>query len=425
MMHTTVIATWLLLVLVLIVVHSNVVVLANDVARLDDASRGMVDRLFSKIRGHADAPQSWEDNLLPEMEQSFLGTAEASAATKHAGVPTHENHGRHRALRWLVFEDGASTSLSDHEYDSALLQRYALATIYYSTNGDEWTRCSKAAGIDAEGVFNSPCEGGYGARFLSSTSHLQWSGVMGRNGVITMLDLSGRGVAASTFLPPELAILGPSLELLWVHDNVELGGTLPGYIGTEFTNLASLAVHNTGMSGTVPNSMYTLPKLTSLRLYGSNFSGTLSSDIGKLGGLKWLWVHNNHFVGTVPSELGLLSKLEGLTLHGNQFSPVATTAYNNTTEDYGGGGGGSLTTNVIPDTVCNLTKYDLRYLWTDCEVGSIVSRRVEVDDGEKEVERLVMPEVGMVHACLCCTRCFPPPDSVGSDNSILRGNLSE
>jgi hypothetical protein len=292
--------------------------------------------------------------------------------------------------------------MSSHEYDTTLLQRYALATIYYSTGGDEWTYCSKAAGEGAEREFNSPCEGGANSRFLSSKSHLLWGGVMGHghDGQVTMLDISNRGLVSSTFLPPELLLLGPSLELLWVHDNVALSGSLPTYLcGESFPILASLSVHTTSLTGIIPRSIYTLSKLSSLRLYGSNFTGALSSNIGRLTNLKWLWIHDNGFTGTVPVELGLLSKLEGLTLHNNNFESVLE--YNVT--EYG-----LLGMNILPDAVCNLTKYDLRYLWTDCEENEFITAAAAAAAAAAE-ETAVVEEDRFdetMRACSCCTRCF-------------------
>ena len=376
---------------------------AGDVdALLDDGTKTMANRLLQKIIQHdnyAPLGNSWDDVLLPAMEYSFFSNEKTTR--KKATHPSHdEDNGRLRALQWLVYEDEASSTMSSHEYDATLLQRYALATIYYSTGGDEWTYCSKSAGEGAEREFNSPCEGGANSRFLSSKSHLLWAGVMGHghDGQVTMLDISNRGLVSSTFLPPELLLLGPSLELLWVHDNVALSGSLPTYLcGESFPILASLSVHTTSLTGIIPRSIYTLSKLSSLRLYGSNFTGALSSNIGRLTNLKWLWIHDNGFTGTVPVELGLLSKLEGLTLHNNNFESVLE--YNVT--EYG-----LLGMNILPDAVCNLTKYDLRYLWTDCEENEFITAAAAAAAAEETavVEEDRFDET--MRACSCCTRCF-------------------
>ena len=384
---------------------------ASDPVPLDERCLAMSERLFRKMSERADAPPSWNGTLLPAMTCSFYPPppGDVDDRDRDAEVPAHEGRGRRLALRWLVDGDGSSSVLSPREYEAGLLQRYALAAIYYSTGGDAWTRCSAHPGAPS-----SPCEGGDDARFLSSKSHLGWGGIVGRGGEVTMLDLGGRGLASRTFLPPELSLLGPSLELLWAHDNPGLGGTLPSYVG-EFANLVSLSAFRTSMSGTIPPSACDLPRLASLRLYGSNFGGEVPSEIGRLAGLKWLWLHDNDFVGTVPGEIGGLARLEGVTLHGNGFRPVAS--YNVT--EYG-----ALASNIIPDSLCNLTRYDLRYLWTDCEGGSLMPA-VTADGGggngdgggEEETRKFVAREG--VRACSCCTRCFPRKDDADAAVAVI------
>ncbi|KAL3809229.1 hypothetical protein ACHAXA_005277 [Cyclostephanos tholiformis] len=392
-----------------------------DVVPFDEKSLDMAERLLREIRERVSStdpndapPPSWNDTLLPAMISSFASVGGgrsseyAASTTTTTTVPPHEERARRLAVRWLVDIDGSSSILSSRRYDDGLLHRYALATIYYATGGDGWTRCSHSPTTSA-------CGGGDDARYLSSRPHLEWDGVNGRGGMVTMLDLGDRGLSSPTFLPPEIVLFCPTLELLWINDNPDLRGTLPSYVG-EFANLASLAVQRTSMSGSMPESMYALSKLTSLRMYGSKFGGEISSDIGALVGLKWLWLHDNDFVGTVPDAIGTLEKLEGITLHGNRFRPVVSF---NVTEY------GVLKSNIIPDALCNLTDYNLRYLWTDCEAGS-VAPAVVVDEGRGSKEREVgttpakFVAVDGIRPCSCCTRCFPRIDDAATTAVVNR-----
>jgi hypothetical protein len=391
---------------------------SSDVVPLDERSLAMADRLIRKIRervssssGANDAPppppSSWNDILLPAMTSSFEISRGGIDDASINSIPPHEVRARRLAIRWLVEIDKSSSMLSSRRYDDGLLHRYALATIYYATGGDEWTRCSSSS--------SSSCGEGNDARYLSSRSHLEWDGVNGRDGMVTMLDLGNRGLSSSDFLPPEIVLFCPTLELLWINDNSELRGTLPSYIG-EFSNLASLSIQRTSMSGTLPDSIYSLRKLTSIRMYGSKFGGEISNDIGNLVGLKWLWLHDNDFAGTLPDAIGKLSNLEGTTLHGNRFRHVVS--YNVTKY-------GVLGSNVIPDTLCNLTDYSLRYLWIDCEEGSVVPA-VLVDDekGRKEAvgegnTTVKFVAVDGIRPCSCCTRCFPRIDDAAKTVSAI------
>lgn len=319
---------------------------------VDEAA--IAHRLIQKLKDHEHPPPSW--NLLVRvLESSFLAAAPAddhNDSDVDQGAP-HEQEARARALHWLAHDDDAATVLSAESYDRELLPRYALATVYFATGGDAWSRCSRPRrGAAPETACESDEE-----RYLSPHSHLRWDGVHGkRDGQVTWLDLSGRGLASDAFLPLEATVFSPALELLWVSENERLAGTLPDHL-REFTSLASLSVYKTSVAGTIPEFLYTdLPKLNSLRLYKSNFSGTISTQIGNLSPLKWLWIHENELTGSVPSEIGQLGKLEGVTLHGNGF-------------------------HAIPDSLCGLKEQNLNHLWTDCEEEAPV--------------------------CECCTRCFP------------------
>lgn len=296
--------------------------------------------------------------LLHTLEKSFLGIGNGAVDVVEEDGNSNNNYSntsqeasaRLQALQWLTldYEKSVSSSSSyssanhqhhkdDHHnqyYESGLLDRYALATIYYATNGKDWTYDDAQSPSSSASSSSSDDQ----QLFLSSTSHLQWSGVNGNNrdGHVTMLDLSHRNLVSNSFLPLEIVLLSPTLELLWLSDNMGLSGSLPDYLG-DFASLSSLSIYQTAMSGTLPETLYNLPKLSSLRLYKSNFSGGISYSIGRLVGLRWLWLHENRFSGVLPQELGMLSKLEGMTLHGNEFDTIDVM------------NGDGLKSNIVPD----------------------------------------------------------------------------
>ena len=302
-----------------------------------------------------------------------------SEKSSQSSTDDHYESARKKAVHWISSDEYALALVNDASADiqasekkrMQLLQRYALATIYYSTlqNG-EWDRCDPLS--------STPCDKD-DHRYLSTANHLSWEGINGKSGLVTWLDLNSKHLSNCNLaesqqhdmLPLELTLLSSSLELMWLHSN-PLCGTIPSYIG-EFTNLQSLSLYSTKMSGTVPNSLYRLDKLASIRLYKSNFGGSISQDIGSMKNLKWLWLHENEFTGSVPN-LRSLTALEGITLHGNNF------------------------TDVENGELCKLLKGNLKYLWTDCKPGSLMKK------GEEWVA------VTGNKACECCTRCFPKKD---------------
>ena len=79
-----------------------------------------------------------------------------------------------RAFRWLVDEDVFYVCPSDNTCD--VVQRFVLAVIYYSTNGEAWFQCSgnRAASDDCGSDF--PFDQGQ-SRFLSPISECNWAGI--------------------------------------------------------------------------------------------------------------------------------------------------------------------------------------------------------------------------------------------------------
>jgi len=365
---------------------------------LDEKSLAMAKRIIQKVKDQPNPPPSW-NMILQVMENSFLAIPDKTSDFYQSSP--HEEEARQSALHWLAHEDdgSSSTNISDESYDRGLLQRYALTTIYFATGGDDhWNRCSreKKDPSSAGNANNSICESD-DERYLSPTSHLRWDGINGKNEQITWLDLSGRGLRSNTFLPLEVTLLSPSLELFWVSENAGLEGILPNYLD-EFQSLVSLSVYKTSVSGSVPESIFSgCTKLNSIRLYKSKFEGTVSSQIGKLVDLKWLWIHENDFTGRVPTEVGQLVKLEGVTLHGNRFDPVI-----HVDENHRSGGVGL--NNIVPPSLCSLKGEILKHLWTDCEEGALTPAFSD-EEGEGNTRGIVVNEG--VQACVCCTRCFP------------------
>jgi len=402
------------LILLLLLLASNDIALASSASSssdelLDAKSIDMARRIIQQVKDYSNnnnveqqpsspsppSSSSWK-MILRVLENSFLGNeaeVEEDDNDNNYSSSTNEANARIKALQWLTldYEKSTSSSTSRHHhkvpeyYESGLLDRYALATIYYATNGEDW--------IYDTNDDDTP--------FLSPNSHLQWAGVNGNNhdGHVSMLDLSHRNLVSSTFLPLEIVLLSPTLELLWLSDNTGLSGSLPHYIG-DFTSLSSLSIYQTSMSGTLPESLYNLPKLSSLRIYKSNFTGGISSNIGKLSGaLRWLWIHENQFTGRLPEEMGSLSKLEGMTLHGNLFDVVHDVRNDGSVGD-ADGGDDEVKSNIIPWSVCTnlINGGELKHLWTDCEEDALL-----LDDEEEGESKLN----ASVKACSCCTRCFP------------------
>jgi hypothetical protein len=74
-----------------------------------------------------------------------------------------------RATTWLIEEDTRLLCPPD----DALIQRWVLAIVYFSTGGDSWDQCS-AFGIDSCGAQDPFLTK---RRFLSDFNECQWAGI--------------------------------------------------------------------------------------------------------------------------------------------------------------------------------------------------------------------------------------------------------
>uniref|UniRef100_A0A7S1C0Q4 Uncharacterized protein n=1 Tax=Corethron hystrix TaxID=216773 RepID=A0A7S1C0Q4_9STRA len=81
--------------------------------------------------------------------------------------------------------------------------------------------------------------------------------------------------------------------------------------------LEILRLDGNRLTGTLPPSLFDLPRLTKLDLAANALRGTLSPDLQNLKELRILSLRDNRFTGSVPTTLGRLKKLEALHLDHN------------------------------------------------------------------------------------------------------------
>jgi len=185
--------------------------------------------------------QSQGDSFLPEDVLLFNFLVENSL-DEGAGLRNPQS-AQYRAFRWLSGNMYLSTYSDDRR-----LQRYALATLYFSTGGDSWSNNQ------------------YWLSDLDECSY--WFS--------RILE-----VASDAICNPEKQML--TLDL----DYNNLNGTLPIEIGL-------------------------LSHLRRVELYGgpsAYMSGTLPSQLALLTDLEALSVRGNAFLGTIPSEIGSMINL--------------------------------------------------------------------------------------------------------------------
>ncbi|KAI9121130.1 hypothetical protein K1719_008163 [Acacia pycnantha] len=77
--------------------------------------------------------------------------------------------------------------------------------------------------------------------------------------------------------------------------------------------------YNKGLTGTIPQEIGNLRKLTTLILVGCSFSGSIPASIGSLQQLDFLALNSNQFSGNIPPTIGNLTNINWLDLSDNQL----------------------------------------------------------------------------------------------------------
>ena len=102
--------------------------------------------------------------------------------------------------------------------------------------------------------------------------------------------------------------------------NNDLFGTIPEEIGL-LSELEGINLHRNQLQGTLPPSLGSLLKLVSLKLNSNQLSGKIPSELGLLSNtLADISFHFNRFEGSFPTSLWSLSNLWHLRMDGNQLS---------------------------------------------------------------------------------------------------------
>lgn len=252
-----------------------------------------------------------------------------------------------QAIQWLINEDKANRCPDNPK----LIQRWAMATFYFATGGEQWFRCSRNTSATDNCGANPPFAGD--DRFLSERNECFWAGIKcSVDGCVTEIEFEYNNLVGS--IPTELGLLS-DLELLGM-ENGGLGGPIPSQLG-QLSNLYFIDMDYNELSGSLPTELYQLTLLEQLDLNSNLLTGNIEGAAAFVR-MEFMQFHENFFTGTVPNDIGTFSNLRTLTVHDSQM------------------------TGTMPDSVCDLvTAGTLQMLIADC----------------------LGPNAELV--CTCCTDC--------------------
>ena len=222
---------------------------------------------------------------------------------------------QYKAKNWLEKDPNAG------KYSNAqTLQRFALATLHFATNGARWKNATYWLDYD-----HHECEWS-GA---SCNDEMEYKSLFlgdgGLRGTLpkeislltAMVDFN---VASNTLfgnIPSELAAM-QGLESLTLSMN-ELESTLPDSLVQLSDSLVHLYLDDNKFTGSVPSWLGQMTELKTLLLGSNKLGSTFPSEIGRCQQLTVINVGSCSLTGQIPSEIGLLSQLTFLGVPYNKF----------------------------------------------------------------------------------------------------------
>jgi hypothetical protein len=231
---------------------------------------------------------------LPQELVQLLSSVSFDGGTALQTPSTPQNH----AAIWL-----ANNTNLDTYSDAKKIQRYVLATLFFSTNGDGWDN---------------------NTGWLTDEDECSWYNKANEafcvNGSILELDMidvdKGNNLVGT--IPNELALLSTSVAKLQLGGN-SLTGRIPLEIGL-LTKLTFMSLWNNRLTGDIPSELSSLTQLATLDLGSNSLDGNIPFEIHSLSKLNLLWLDSNSLSGQIPSDIHLLSNLLELLLHQNNLS---------------------------------------------------------------------------------------------------------
>mmetsp|Transcript_3203 Transcript_3203/g.5509 ORF Transcript_3203/g.5509 Transcript_3203/m.5509 type:complete len:813 (-) Transcript_3203:226-2664(-) len=195
-----------------------------------------------------------------------------------------------QAAMWLSSDPEAQTYS-----DQKLIQQYVLATLYYSTNGDNWKSST--------------------SWLVEGSDECTWWGIgCNSDGGIRSIDLANDNLSGP--LPPEIHLLSDTLEEAFLNAN-EISSSIPSSIG-RLKSLKRLQLTGNRLTGILPSSLGEMTILRNFSVKNNQLIGTLP-ELGSLSLLRNFDVSKNGITGTIPSSLSGMASLVSLHLSDNML----------------------------------------------------------------------------------------------------------
>lgn len=247
---------------------------------------------FLSTRSNTDQEAKEPTNIVDQVIQD----ASSNAALRDTESP------QSRARDWMISVDQLTEQIAAEGVDR-IRQRYALAAMYFATDGANWNRSSPPSSV----ATTTAVEDEIPFQFVNpKTSECEWFGVLCAS------DLKDDGAITRRYLQESaVSPIPPNLN------NTVFGLILP----------------NRNLTGTLPTELGTINYMRRIDLSSNQLKGTIPDTVvGRMKDLWWLDLSDNQFTGSIPRSVWTLPKLSHLFLFRNRFSgkierePVAQVA---------------------------------------------------------------------------------------------------
>ncbi|CAB9503963.1 Leucine Rich Repeat [Seminavis robusta] len=312
--------------------------------------------IFSSDSSTEPLPSSASPSLAPTMAVTeYEYSLELPSYTQEA-IEADPTSAQARAYQWIK-QDVLLETYSPYRQ----LQRFALATLYYATNGHTWEINEMwLSYADHECLWQTK-----GVFLLDDgmTKHCD------PDGNFLDLYLTKNGLSGS--LPPELGLL-TKLEVLDVATN-NIRGTIPSQIGL-MTSLYELILDANELTAAVPSEIYQLTRLECFYVHTNPVTGTIMTEVGLLTNMIDFEWTDTLTRGTIPTELGLMTQTTALFLWANLLEGAIPSEIGSMTNmTYGFGLYGQSLTGTIPTEIGRMTDLESLYLDANFLTGQIPS----------------------------------------------------
>lgn len=212
-----------------------------------------------------------------------------------------------KALAWIESAGVPSLTINLANADDRVVQRYALACIYYASNEQRTAATDYAFGADLKVL---PWLNDRG--WLVFKDECEWYGITcnANTGLVEEIDLSNNILTG--LFPPETQLIKDSLKVLDIYSNYvfNVGDAGNAFLG-ELTNLEELYYGTTSFQyDGIPTY---IGKLTNLFEYDCSYTlyfGELKEEIFEnLNKLEYLYIGGNSFNSSIPTNIGKLPNL--------------------------------------------------------------------------------------------------------------------